>query len=138
MKIVIDTNVIASAMFFGGRPRELLELLVSHKLDAYATADIITEYQETAEELCLRYPEKTVRLPLTVIISAIKMIKLTTVINICRDPDDDKFIECAIDAKCLYIISGDKDLLSIGNYHQVQIVTVSEFFSRFQSSISDI
>jgi predicted nucleic acid-binding protein len=42
MKIVIDTNVIASAMFFGGRPRELLELLVSHKLDAYATADIIT------------------------------------------------------------------------------------------------
>ena len=54
MKIVIDTNVVASAMFFGGRPRELLELLVSHRIDAYASSEIITEYQETAEELCAK------------------------------------------------------------------------------------
>ena len=44
MKIVIDTKVVASAMFFGGRPKELLKLLVSHKLEAYATSEIITEY----------------------------------------------------------------------------------------------
>lgn len=36
MKIVIDTNVVASAMFFGGRPKQLLELLVSRRLEAYA------------------------------------------------------------------------------------------------------
>ena len=35
MRIVIDTNVVASAIFFGGRPRELLELLMQHELDAY-------------------------------------------------------------------------------------------------------
>ncbi len=49
MKVVIDTNVVASAMFFGGRPKELLELLVSHKLEAYASTETISEYQETAE-----------------------------------------------------------------------------------------
>ena len=48
MKIVIDTNVVASAMFFGGRPKQLLELLVSRRLEAYASPEIITEYQETA------------------------------------------------------------------------------------------
>ena len=47
MKIVIDTNVVASAIFFGGRPKKLLELLVSHSLEAFASSEIITEYQET-------------------------------------------------------------------------------------------
>ena len=133
MKIVIDTNVVASTMFFGGRPKELLELLVSHKLDAYATSEIITEYQETTEELCSRYPERPMLLPLTTIVAAMKMIETTSVVNVCRDPDDDKFIECALDAKCLYIVSGDKDLLALGNYAKVQIVTVSEFFANFLS-----
>lgn len=131
MKIVIDTNVVASAMFFGGRPKQLLELLVSRRLEAYASAEITTEYQETAEELCSRYPDKKVRLPLSIIIAAMKLIEPTSVVSVCRDPDDNKFIECAQDAKCIYIVSGDKDLLSVKRYNKVQIVTVSEFLSMY-------
>ena len=131
MRIVIDTNVVASAIFFGGRPRDLIELIVSKKLDAYASTGIITEYQETTEELCNKYPEKSVTPPLTTIVSAIKIIEPTSRIAVCRDPDDDIFINCAVDADCLYIVSGDKDLLSLGNYDKIQIVTVSEFFQRY-------
>ena len=43
MRIVIDTNVVASAMFFGGKPKELLEMLMRHRVDAYATPEIIAE-----------------------------------------------------------------------------------------------
>ena len=78
MKIVIDTNVVASAMFFGGRPKQLLELLVSRRLEAYASAEIITEYQETAEELCSRYPDKTC-----------SMMKNPTPSDTLRNPDQD-------------------------------------------------
>ncbi len=49
--------------------------------------------------------------------------------EICRDPDDNKFIDCACDAKCIYIVSGDKDLLSVKKYNNVKIVTVAEFLS---------
>lgn len=104
MKIVIDTNVVASAMFFGGRPKQLLELLVSRRLEAYASAEITTEYQETAEELCSRYPDKKVRLPLSIIIAAMKLIEPTSVVSVCRDPDDNKFIECAQDALGISLI----------------------------------
>ena len=128
MRIVIDTNVIASAIFFGGRPKELIEHLVSHKLEAYASKDIITEYQETVEELCDKYPSKPQKLPLSNIVAAIKLISPVSDIKICRDPDDDMFINCAVDANCLYIVSGDKDLLSIERHDKVQIITVSEFF----------
>ena len=51
MKVVIDTNVVASAMFFGGRPKELLELLVSHKLEAYACTSIKGNNQR---RICIR------------------------------------------------------------------------------------
>ena len=131
MKIVIDTNVIASAIFFGGRPKELLELVVRQDLQAFASPEIVTEYQETVDELCSRYPGKPTRLPLTLIISAMKLVDPATRIHVCRDPDDDKFIECAADGKCLYIVSGDKDLTSLKNYQDIQIVTVAEFFAQY-------
>ena len=47
--------------------------------------------------------------------------------KVCRDPDDDKFISCAIDGQCYYIVSGDKDLLFLKEQQQVKIVTVSVF-----------
>lgn len=133
MKIVVDTNIVASAMFFGGRPRELLEMIVARKIDAYASPDIIAEYQETADELCSRFPDKPIFLPLTAIISAMKMVNPTSAIEICRDPDDNKFIECAVDAQCIYIVSGDKDLLTLGSYSKVRIVTVTEFLSELEN-----
>ena len=40
-----------------------------------------------------------------------------------------KFIECAVDGKCIYIVSGDKDLLAVEKYHDVQIVTVADFLN---------
>lgn len=44
---------------------------------------------------------------------------------------DDKFISCAVDAKALYIVSGDKDLLTIENYGDVEIITAKDFAVKF-------
>ena len=68
-------------------------------------------------------------LPLTIIISSMRILEPTSHIDICRDPDDNKFIECAIDGRCLYIVSGDRDLLSLKKYNDVQIVTVAKFLA---------
>ena len=127
MRIVIDTNVIASAIFFGGKPRKLIELLMRHQLVAYASPEIINEYQETCDELVSRYPVKPLLLPLNQIISVCRLIETHSKISVCCDPEDNKFIECAVDAGCIYIVSGDKDLLSIKEYDGIQIVTVADF-----------
>lgn len=63
--------------------------------------------------------------------SASKIIEKKTNIDVCRDPDDDKFIECAVDSKALYIVSGDKDLLDISEYEGIQI-TAKEFCDRYE------
>ena len=59
-----------------------------------------------------------------------EMIETKTVIQVSRDPDDDKFIECAVDAKALYIVSGDKDLLDIGAYENV-MMTAAQFCEKY-------
>jgi putative PIN family toxin of toxin-antitoxin system len=127
LKIVIDTNVVASAVFFGGKPRILLEMLMKRQVEAYASPSIINEYQETCDELLSRYPVKPLLLPLNHIISACRLIEPQSKVSVCRDPDDNKFIECAMDAGCVYIVSGDKDLLSVKAHAGIRIVTVADF-----------
>ena len=48
-------------------------------------------------------------------------------IHVCRDPDDDKFLDCAVDGDCVFITTGDKDLLSLEEYEGIKIVTAAEF-----------
>jgi putative PIN family toxin of toxin-antitoxin system len=131
MRIVIDTNVVVSGIFFGGKPAELLKLVLNHELSTVATQEILDEYQDTIDYLLEKYNGRKLNFSTTPIFSSMEIIKPSIRLKICRDPDDDKFISCAIDGKCLYIVSGDKDLLTLKQYQQIQIVTVAEFFQQF-------
>jgi len=64
------------------------------------------------------------------IINAV-LIEPQSIIHISRDPDDDKFISCAKDSQALYIVSGDKDLLVLKCYDNIQIITASEFCEKY-------
>ena len=118
-------------MYFGGHPKELLDLLLNHEFDAYASSDIILEYAVSITNFESEYPEKTAALTLPQLTDKINVINPTSKIHVCRDPDDDKFIECAVDANCIYIISGDKDLLTVKEYNGIQILTVNKFLEQY-------
>ena len=131
MRIVIDTNVVASAVFFGGRPAELLRMVIRHEHLAVATDEIVDEYQATISYLLDKYGGKKLQLSIVPIFSAIEIIQATSKADICRDPDDNKFISCAIDGHCYYVVSGDKDLLSLEQFGNIKIVTVADFLELF-------
>lgn len=133
MKIVIDTNVVASGVFFGGAPRRVLEAISSGNIDAFATNEILEEYHETIDRLMKKYGGRFDSNGLTRFQMMIKLIDTQTKIDICRDPDDNKFLECAVDAKAIYIVSGDKDLLTLEKYDNVEIITAREFCDRYIS-----
>jgi len=61
------------------------------------------------------------------------VVETSTNVKASRDPDDDKFIECALDAKALYIVSGDKDLLDIKEFEGVKIITAAQFCEQYLS-----
>ena len=122
MKIVIDTNVVISGTFFGGAPRRVIESVGK---------EIIEEYEEIVEEMIDRKQGHIRRDVLAPFIAGLELIAPKTKVEVSRDPDDDKFIGCALDAKALYIVSGDKDLLDIGRYENVEMITAAEFCSRY-------
>ncbi|MCM1182475.1 MAG: putative toxin-antitoxin system toxin component, PIN family [Roseburia sp.] len=131
MKIVIDTNVVISGVFFGGFPRKILSSVVNGEMTACATAEIIDEYEAIVQEMIDRKQGHISRNILTPLISAMEIIEPVTHIEICRDPDDNKFLGCAKDSRALYIVSGDKDLLAVEKYENIQIVTAKEFSEKY-------
>ncbi len=131
MKIVIDTNVLISGVFFGGFPRKILSAVVGQKISACATAEIINEYEEIVQEMISKKQGYINRAILSPLIKAMEIIEPVTRVEICRDPDDNKSLECAKDSHALYIVSGDKDLLVIERYENVQIVTVRDFCEKY-------
>ena len=94
---------------------------------AYASPEIIIEYAETYNEVHKKYSERGNSAVLQKIVEKLNVIVPERKISVCRDPDDDKFISCAIEGKCLYIVSGDNDLLSLGKIKNIKVVTISEF-----------
>jgi putative PIN family toxin of toxin-antitoxin system len=128
MRIVVDTNVVASAVLFGGKPGALIRFILTHAVSAVATQEIIAEYQSTIDSLFQKYNGRELFFSADSIYSAMEIIPAQTRVDVCRDPDDNKFISCAIDGQCYYIVSGDKDLLTLKEYSNVKIVTVAEFF----------
>ena len=131
MRIVIDTNVLISGVFFGGFPRKILNAVVNRKITACATTEIINEYEEIVQEMINRKQGHMNRAILSPLIQFMEIIKPVTHVEICRDPDDNKFLECAKDSYALYIVSGDKDLLVIEQFGNVQIVTAKDFCEKY-------
>ncbi len=130
MKIVIDTNVIISAIFFKGKPYELLNMVVNHfgDIQAFASPKIICEYIDVFHRMVEKKgKEKPSGNPLDYFINSLLIIEDSDSIHVSRDPDDDKFLECALNCKAIYIVSGDNDLLDIKEYNNVKIVRVDEF-----------
>ena len=92
MKIVIDTNVFISAVFFGGLPFKVLQTVIAKQNEAYISPEIWDEYNDVIERMTRKYPS---RLKQQLIDEAFKLFKVvipSSEITICRDPDDDKFI----------------------------------------------
>ena len=130
MRIVIDTNVLISGVFFGGLPRKILSSVVNRETTACATTEIINEYEEIVQEMIERKSGHIDKIILAPLIKAMEIIEPISHVEVCRDPDDDKFLECAKDSHALFIVSGDKDLLVIGKYEDIQIVTAKDFCER--------
>ena len=136
MKIVIDTNIVISGVFFSGNPLKIVDAVADGKLHAFASAEIISEYLDSTDKMIGRKQGHLKSYLLNKFISEVKVVEPKLSINICRDPDDNKFLECAADVKAYYIVSGDKDLLTIQKYDDIEIVTAAEFCDMYPEIFS--
>jgi len=131
-RVVLDTNVLVSALLFKGALSRFVELWRKGKI-------IPVISKETFEELTtvLQYPKFSLSkdeikslieheiLPYFEIIEVVKTVK-----GVCRDPGDDKFVSCALSASADCIVSGDKDFCDLKQYQTVKIMNTSDFLKK--------
>lgn len=128
MKVVIDTNVFVSS-FFGGNPRKIIDLWKREEIALCLSKDILDEYVEVLNRLGLT-DETLLKELLSLFGSGFNLHftgKTPSLPVVKSDPDDDKFIECAVALKAQVIITGDRALRSVGAFMGIRIVTPEQF-----------
>ena len=131
---MVDTNVFISS-FFGGNPRKVIDLWKSGDITLCLSRPIVDEYIEVLRRLGLQ-DEKELEELLGLFAHGFHLVYTakTPDLNVVgEDPDDDKFIECAVALKADFVISGDKNLIAIKDYMGIKIVTPREFLDRCRS-----
>lgn len=130
MKVVIDTNVLISGLFFGGTPDKIIDALLLKKFDLVISTEILKEYQRVVDDLSEKYPQVEVK-PLFHSITRLAHIAVAEPLaeQICSDPDDDKFIACAASSQADVIVTGDKALQDVKEYKGVRILSPADFMA---------
>ena len=136
MRVVIDTNVLISALLFGGTPGELIPLWQNGRIIPLASREIVDEYIKV-----LAYPKfELTEAEITYLLhyeilpyfEIVASPSRATKVLVGEDPSDDKFLLCAKRGKAKYIITGDHHLLKLRSYAKLKILTVTQFLSEMQ------
>jgi putative PIN family toxin of toxin-antitoxin system len=131
LNLVLDTSTLVSAFFWEGNESELLEKIEQGRAKLFTSQDILFEIEDVIRRP--KFSQIMCQAGLTPDQIIQKIIALSNLvidkelnIDVCRDKKDNKFLECAENAKADYIISGDEDLLSLKEFHGIKIVKTSK------------
>ena len=132
MRIVLDTNVLISGIFFAGPPGQILDAWSGDRVQLVASPGILEEYRRVANELGRKYPQIQVQ-PVLDVLTATCEICLATPLReqVCNDASDDKFLACALAAGINTVVSGDKELLAVSGFQGVEVVKPKVFIQRY-------
>lgn len=138
LKIVLDANVFVSALINPhGKPAQILNYVFENKIRLFTSPSIIEELQRV-----LSYPKLVKRHGLekeelkkfvSDLLSIVSLVEGKKAIDaIVKDPADNNYLSCALDAKADFIVSGDIHLLNLRDYEGIQIVTPAQFLEMLE------
>ena len=132
MRVVLDTNVLISGVFFAGTPGRILDAWSADRVQIVASPEILDEYRRVASELGRKYPQVQAQAILDVLTATCEICLAAPLEEqVCSDASDDMFLACAIAAGIDTVVSGDKRLLTVSGFRGVQVVKPKAFVDRF-------
>ena len=132
MRVILDTNVLVSGILFSVPPFRILNACRDNKLQLVMSTDILAEYQRVAVVLGGKYPQIDLHPILDLLTVNSDIVAAPLLANpVCDDPDDDKFIACALASQTPLIVSGDKHLLDVDGYQGIQVLKPRPFVNSY-------
>lgn len=133
MRVVLDTNVVVSAVFFGGTPGRVLAAWSAGRFVLILSPAILDEYRRVGHELGLRHPDVNAAFEPVLALIAMNAIIVDApaiVAPVSADPDDDKFLAAAAAAQASVIVSGDRDLLEVSGWRGIEVLSPRQFLDQ--------
>jgi len=131
VRVVFDTNTVVSALLFSGISSKLVSLWQKVLITPVLSREILDEYLRVLSYPKFDLSEGEIKeliqeeiLPYAEVVKPKRRLRVVQ-----RDPSDNKFVECAVAGKARVIISGDKELLSLGRYRQIRIQSPAQFLA---------
>jgi putative PIN family toxin of toxin-antitoxin system len=133
--VVVDTNVLVSALIGKGNPRRVLETIFSERVSLCLSASILAEYVNVLQRpKFAQYSDFAAFASSTLrtLQSIARFAEPRITIRTCPDPNDDKFLELAVVTRARYLITGNKRHFPFRSFMGTRIVSPTEFVSLFK------
>ena len=129
--IVLDTNVYISGILFGGNSKNILNKIIEGKITLYISEEIFSEIKDVLSRKKFDFPPEIVHNIIIEIELISEFITPTVFHNIVeKDKDDNIIIDCAVEAKADFIVTGDKILQEIKSFKGIEILSPRDFLDR--------
>ncbi len=136
MKVVLDTNVIIDGIKDDySHEKQIIDAVINDDIEAFANHQTLQENKLILRQL-IENPEY--QLEMQTLFDHIQLVRNRHQIHVVRDPEDNKILESAVEAGADFLITRDNDLLSIGEYEQVRIITPAEFWNKYQDENNNL
>ena len=126
IRATLDTSVFVSALNFGGLPNEILNRCQADAFTLCVSRSIVDELHRVLRD-GFEWAEEDLAEALDPILSLAEIVEPTRVVTASCDPNDDHVLACAVEAKANFVVSGDNDLLTLGAFEGIRIVSPREF-----------
>jgi len=135
-RVVLDTNVLISALLFRGLPGRLVPMWQERKIVLLVSPEILKEYIKVLSYPKFGLDEEEIKTILREeVLPFVEPVRPGTRIEIIEeDPSDDKFLSLAVDGNAEFLVSGDRHLLGIKKYRKTGIVTIAKFLDIMRRS----
>ena len=128
MRVVLDTSVLVSGVFFGGVPGRILEAWKASAMTLVVSPAIVDEYHRVGRLLAERYEGAALEPFLALLAVHAEVVDAPDLPEpVCEDPEDDKFLSCALAGAAAVVVSGDKHLRRLSGWNGIEVVAPRAF-----------
>lgn len=126
VKVILDTNILVSALVYGGNPKRILELTLSQRVTAFISPPILAELIDVLLRK-FHFSQRQVYTLERKIKESFYIIYPTLSVSILFDEPDNRVLEAALTAGADFIVTGDKDLLNLKSFRSTKILSSADF-----------
>ncbi len=129
VRVVLDTNVLISSILFGRELAPIVDLWKRGRIVPLFSRETFDEFRAVLEYPKFKLTEREIKTIIEEeVLPFFEIVETSPKVHkVCKDPDDDKIVACALSASVDLIVSGDKDLCDLAAYGRIKIISASEF-----------